>query len=169
MFALGHAVEAGTGRVDLLACSLLKSQEGKEVFAMIESETQCDFAASDDKTGNPSEPGVDWVMESDDIDIAPVYFHDTSAFDGTFAAHGKAKGISEEEVQRRIDEAAQASATEKEAAIEALKAEHEKEVVALRGEHTQAVAARRAAVTPAVMKNMSMKAPYWSRNIEYTT
>ena len=36
MLELGHAVENGKGRVDLFACSLLASREGKEVFDAIE-------------------------------------------------------------------------------------------------------------------------------------
>ena len=89
MDALGHAVENHTGRVDLLACSLLKSHEGKEVFEEIEKETKCDFAASDNKTGNPREPDADWIMESDNVDIRDFYFHSTDAFDGTFSAESK--------------------------------------------------------------------------------
>eukprot|EP01046_Picozoa_sp_COSAG06_P025119 COSAG06_NODE_2091_length_7610_cov_2.766343_3_plen_976_part_00 len=58
--ALGSAVKNGSGRVDLLACSLLKSKEGREVFHTIEQETRCNFAASDNLTGNPRDGG-DWV------------------------------------------------------------------------------------------------------------
>ena len=84
MDALAEAVVVGDGRVDLLACSLLKSREGKEVFQMIERETQVNFAASVDKTGNPKDGG-DWVMESDDVDIRDMYFLNTEKFDSTFA------------------------------------------------------------------------------------
>ena len=56
---LGHSVEhAPEGRVDLLACSLLKSREGREVFDAIERETKCNFAASDNKTGNPKTAAI---------------------------------------------------------------------------------------------------------------
>ena len=105
MDALGNAVQDGTGRVDLLACSLLKSREGREVFEAIERETKCNFAASDDVTGNLRDGG-DWVMESDNVDIRDDYFHNTDEFSGTFAAHSKNEGgIDAEEVARRIEEA----------------------------------------------------------------
>ena len=83
--ALAGGVELESGRVDLLACSLLKSREGQEVFDAIERETQCNFAASNNATGNPRDGG-DWVMESDNVDIREFYFWDTDAFDGRFAA-----------------------------------------------------------------------------------
>jgi hypothetical protein len=53
MMTLGQAVTRGTGRVDLLACSLLGCKEGMEVFDMIEKETGADFAGSTNLTGNP--------------------------------------------------------------------------------------------------------------------
>jgi hypothetical protein len=53
MMTLGRAVRGGVGRVDLLACSLLASREGMEVFEMIEKETKADFAGSTNLTGNP--------------------------------------------------------------------------------------------------------------------
>ena len=49
------------GRVDLLACSLLKLDAGQKVFAAIEAETGVDFAASTNATGNPTLPDADWV------------------------------------------------------------------------------------------------------------
>ena len=126
---------------------------------MIESETQCDFAASDDKTGNPSEPGVDWVMESDDIDIAPFYFFDTSEFDGSFAA--ESKGLTPEQVKKQIDalqaehdakllvlqeEAIKTIEDEKRAAVEATKSTYEPQLESLRLQHRRelqdAIAAR---------------------------
>ena len=42
--ALGNAVVDG-GRVDLIACSLLALDEGKEIFAAIEQTTKTNFAA----------------------------------------------------------------------------------------------------------------------------
>jgi len=75
------------GRVDLFACSLLGHAEGREVFQMIEKVTKTNFAASNNKTGNPKNPDSDWIMESDNVDVRPLYFYsDVSAFDGTFAA-----------------------------------------------------------------------------------
>jgi hypothetical protein len=82
---LAEGVELDSGRVDLLACSLLKSREGQEVFDAIERETQCNFAASNNATGNPRDGG-DWVMESDNVDIRDFYFWNTDEFDGRFAA-----------------------------------------------------------------------------------
>ncbi len=86
MLALGKAVQDGSGRVDLFACSLLASREGKEVFDAIESETKANFAASTNLTGNPKGNG-DWVMESDNIDVRDFYFWKNDDFDGTFEAH----------------------------------------------------------------------------------
>ena len=84
MRALGQATVAG-GRVDLFACSLLKTKAGKTVFESIQKATDAHFAASDDLTGNSRGKGLqDWVMESDGVDIKPFYFGNTSEFDGNF-------------------------------------------------------------------------------------
>jgi len=85
MEALGDAVLDG-GRVDLFACSLLGNPEGKEAFAQIEELTGTNFAASTNKTGNPNDAESDWVMESDNVDVKPLYFvQNMAAFDGTFS------------------------------------------------------------------------------------
>jgi len=79
--ALAEGVEKN-GRVDLLSCSLIATAEGKAFLQELETRTGCNFAASTDKTGNPSDSSTDWVMESDNVDIRPLYFSDTSLFDG---------------------------------------------------------------------------------------
>jgi hypothetical protein len=81
--ALGKATIEG-GRVDLFACNLLASEEGKAIFKEVEALTKCNFAASTNKTGNPTSKDTDWVMESDNVDVKGMYFHDTSLFDGNF-------------------------------------------------------------------------------------
>jgi hypothetical protein len=86
MMELGKAVQNSVGRVDLFACSLLSSREGNEVFDAIELETNCNFAASTNLTGNPKGDG-DWIMESDGIDVRAFYFWENDEFDGTFEAH----------------------------------------------------------------------------------
>ena len=84
MQALGRATAAG-GRVDLFACSLLATDAGSAIFAQIQRATETHFAASDDLTGNARGQGLqDWVMESDGVNVKPLYFGDTSAFDGHF-------------------------------------------------------------------------------------
>lgn len=81
--ALAEAVQTG-GRVDLLACNLIATPEGKAFLKDLEKRTGCNFAASVDKTGNPKDDTVDWIMESDGVDIRELYFTDTTLFDGTF-------------------------------------------------------------------------------------
>lgn len=84
MKALGKATLPG-GRVDLFACSLLKTAEGTAVFEAIQKDTDAHFAASDDLTGNARGQGLqDWVMESDGVNVKPLYFGDTAKFDGNF-------------------------------------------------------------------------------------
>ena len=81
--ALAEAVQTG-GRVDLLACNLIASPEGKSFLKDLEDRTGCNFAASVDKTGNPKDATTDWHMESNNMDIRDVYFTDTALFDGSF-------------------------------------------------------------------------------------
>jgi len=82
--AFGAAVEKD-GRVDLLACSLIQTAEGRQVFHEIQELTATHFASSDDMTGSVSSGG-DWIMESDGVDIGGLYFGDTSQYVGTFMA-----------------------------------------------------------------------------------
>ena len=88
LHALADAV-VDEGRVDLFACSLLGTEMGRDIFHSIERETKTNFSASADATGNPSQPGADWVMESDGIDVFDMYFHPSlaEAFTGTFGKH----------------------------------------------------------------------------------
>ena len=131
--------------MDLLACSLLKSREGREVFETIERETQCDFAASDNVTGNPRDGG-DWIMESDNVDIRDFYFYNTDEFSGTFAAHStRDAGIDEAEVVRRVaaarTEALDAASQEYEAKIRALEVEKQEAATEVSAELEAATAA----------------------------
>ena len=61
------------GRIDLLACGLGSNETGKLLLSQLESMVGRNFAASDDATGN-TQYGGDWVLESDGIDVGPVYF-----------------------------------------------------------------------------------------------
>ena len=61
------------GRIDLLACGLVSSEAGNLLLSQLETLTGKNFAASDDPTGNP-QSGGDWVLESDGVNVAPVYF-----------------------------------------------------------------------------------------------
>ena len=62
------------GRIDLLACNVAASAEGLELIDYLERLTNAEVAASDDITGN-SEQNGDWLLESDDIDAAALYFN----------------------------------------------------------------------------------------------
>ncbi len=75
--SVGSLVNDG-GRIDLLACSLVSNEQGALLLSNLETLTVKNFAASDDPTGNP-EAG-DWVLESDNVDVAPIYF-DQAALD----------------------------------------------------------------------------------------
>jgi hypothetical protein len=75
------------GRVDLLACNLLATEEGRRCFAAIEATTNTNFAASTDVTGNEKDGG-DWIMESDGVDISALYFAHIGKYGGTFFATG---------------------------------------------------------------------------------
>ena len=70
MVALGDAV-CENGRVDLFACSLLSHEDGMAALSAIEEVTQTNFAGSTDLTGNPKDGG-DWIMESDNVDVADL-------------------------------------------------------------------------------------------------
>jgi hypothetical protein len=80
--AFAEATKRG-GRVDLLACNLLKDKFGQDVLRMLETRTATNFAASSNVTGNPKNGG-DWIMESDGINVGPIYFKNLEAFEGTF-------------------------------------------------------------------------------------
>lgn len=144
---LAGAVELDTGRVDLLACSLLKSREGREVFEAIERETRCNFAASDNATGNPKDGG-DWVMESDNIDIRGYYFYETDEFDGSFAAQKMTQSSLDSETLALAQTAAEDMDQFAEDAINMtakLRYEEEKSQAAEQKEFDELIAERRAA------------------------
>ena len=75
---VGSLVNDG-GRIDLLACDLVANAQGNLLLSQLESLTGKDFAASSDPTGNALYGG-NWVLESDSVNIAPIYF-DVSALD----------------------------------------------------------------------------------------
>ena len=67
------------GRVDLLACNLARSEDGKLLVAALKKITGREVAASDNETGNP-EKGGDWILETADLDVTHLYF-DASKLD----------------------------------------------------------------------------------------
>jgi hypothetical protein len=78
------------GRIDLMACDLASGDAGEQLVSQLEGVTGHDVAASDDPTGNP-EDGGDWVLETDDVDLASLYFVQSALgdFDGLLAAEYK--------------------------------------------------------------------------------
>lgn len=68
--------EAASVRVDILACSLASTDKGRAKLQAWEKETNTNFAASTDITGN-AEQGGNWVLETDGIDLCDVYFDAT--------------------------------------------------------------------------------------------
>ncbi len=70
---VGSLVNNG-GRIDLLACDLVANAQGNLLLSQLESLTGKDFAASSDPTGNALYGG-NWVLESDSVNIAPIYFN----------------------------------------------------------------------------------------------
>ena len=90
--ALGNAV-VESGRVDILACSLIKKgSPGEAIFAKLAEDTHAKFAASKNLSGSPADNTADWVMESDGTNIRDIYFKSSidAKFDGTFEV--KAEG-----------------------------------------------------------------------------
>ena len=71
------------GRVDLLGCDLLLYSPN--LVNTLEEVYGINFAASDERTGNVT-VGGDWILESDDIDVAPIYFDPEKLknFSGTY-------------------------------------------------------------------------------------
>ncbi len=69
---MGAFLEEG-GRIDLLACGLASNDTGALLVAALEEFACVNFAASSDKTGNPA-TGGNWVLETDGIDVADIYF-----------------------------------------------------------------------------------------------
>lgn len=64
---------ADDGRIDLLACRVASVMEGQGLITYLEAVTDRNFAASDDLTANTEQNG-DWILETDNIDAALLYF-----------------------------------------------------------------------------------------------
>eukprot|EP00747_Dinoflagellata_sp_TGD_P164188 gnl/TRDRNA2_/TRDRNA2_183752_c0_seq1.p1 gnl/TRDRNA2_/TRDRNA2_183752_c0~~gnl/TRDRNA2_/TRDRNA2_183752_c0_seq1.p1 ORF type:complete len:432 (+),score=92.86 gnl/TRDRNA2_/TRDRNA2_183752_c0_seq1:82-1377(+) len=60
-------------RVDLLACDLAATESGLALIKELESYTGRHFAASTNHTGNLKHGG-DWVLETEQVDTACIYF-----------------------------------------------------------------------------------------------
>ena len=75
-----------TVRLDLLSCDLAASKVGLEWIKEWETKIGKNVAASTDITGNP-ESGGDWILETDGIDVAGVYFkmQAINEYTGTFS------------------------------------------------------------------------------------
>ena len=70
--ALGGLVIPG-GRIDLLGCSVASGPAGRALLAQVEALTGVTVTASTDKTGGAE--GANWVMETDNLQVIPSYFH----------------------------------------------------------------------------------------------
>ena len=70
--ALGGLVKPG-GRIDLLGCSVAAGPAGRALLAQVEALTGVNVTASTDKTGGAE--GANWVMETDNLQVIPSYFH----------------------------------------------------------------------------------------------
>ena len=70
--ALGGLVNPG-GRIDLLGCSVAAGPAGRALLAQVEALTGVTVTASTDKTGGAE--GANWVMETDNLQVIPSYFH----------------------------------------------------------------------------------------------
>ncbi len=70
---VGSLVNNG-GTVDLLACGVVANQQGNLLLSELETLTGRQIAASSDATGN-AEYGGNWVLESDGVNIAPIFFN----------------------------------------------------------------------------------------------
>ena len=69
--ALGGLVKPG-GRIDLLGCSVAAGPAGRALLAQVEALTGVNVTASTDKTGGAAD--ADWVMETDNLNVAKDYF-----------------------------------------------------------------------------------------------
>ena len=69
---VGSLVNDG-GRIDLLACDMTSDARGDLLLSQLETLTGKDFAASSDPTGNV-QYGGNWLLESDSVNVAPIYF-----------------------------------------------------------------------------------------------
>jgi hypothetical protein len=62
-----------SGRIDLLACNVVDTEDGESFVAELESLSGADVAASVDNTGNEVYGG-NWVLESPGVDVRETYF-----------------------------------------------------------------------------------------------
>ena len=69
---IGGLVKPG-GRIDLLGCSVAAGPAGRALLAQVEALTGVTVTASTDKTGGAE--GANWVMETDNLQVIPSYFH----------------------------------------------------------------------------------------------
>ncbi|MGO9737165.1 MAG: DUF4347 domain-containing protein [Desulfomonilaceae bacterium] len=70
---VGSLVSNG-GTVDLLACGVVANQQGNLLLSELDTLTGKQVAASSDPTGNAAYGG-NWVLESDGVNIAPIFFN----------------------------------------------------------------------------------------------
>ena len=61
------------GRIDILACRLAATERGRLLVAALEEISGTHVAASQNNTGNPP-AGGDWLLETDQINAAAIYF-----------------------------------------------------------------------------------------------
>eukprot|EP00747_Dinoflagellata_sp_TGD_P183300 gnl/TRDRNA2_/TRDRNA2_38085_c0_seq1.p1 gnl/TRDRNA2_/TRDRNA2_38085_c0~~gnl/TRDRNA2_/TRDRNA2_38085_c0_seq1.p1 ORF type:complete len:359 (-),score=67.35 gnl/TRDRNA2_/TRDRNA2_38085_c0_seq1:97-1098(-) len=79
-------------RVDLLACDLASEPNGLSLIHELEALTGKNIAASTDHTGNLKRGG-DWIMETDNVDTASIYFDAFKLYkwEGILRSHRAAK------------------------------------------------------------------------------
>eukprot|EP00747_Dinoflagellata_sp_TGD_P033289 gnl/TRDRNA2_/TRDRNA2_136526_c0_seq2.p1 gnl/TRDRNA2_/TRDRNA2_136526_c0~~gnl/TRDRNA2_/TRDRNA2_136526_c0_seq2.p1 ORF type:complete len:404 (+),score=85.98 gnl/TRDRNA2_/TRDRNA2_136526_c0_seq2:62-1273(+) len=83
--------KAAQSRVDLLACDLASTPGGLAMIKELEDTTKMTFAASTNHTGNLKRGG-DWVMETEHVDTAGIYFNEEVLYNwnGLLLAHSHA-------------------------------------------------------------------------------
>ena len=74
-YIINFIKSTGVTKVDFLACELLRYQEWKDFFVILQKLCNVTVGASINKTGN-IQYGGDWIMESDGENIKNVYFND---------------------------------------------------------------------------------------------
>ena len=81
---------ASGGRIDLFACNLARGAMGMRLVSALEEVAGVNFAASINNTGGLASGG-DWTLETDEIDIAELYFAPTKLanFTGLLASEFK--------------------------------------------------------------------------------
>ena len=84
---LGALIEEG-GRIDIFACKLVAGEQGLMLVSAIEAVSGVGVAASSDNTGNIASGG-DWILETDDINLADLYFYraELARFSGLLTSH----------------------------------------------------------------------------------